>query len=234
MFEPRIGLVAEGPTDYELINAALKAILQRPFVLNLLHPESSLSVLGGGWGGVLKWCDAASQRHVGSLDSDPTLALFDLLIIHLDADVALKQYTDCGPFVVKMAIEKGWPLLPCNQPCSPVANTCASLQAVLLGWLGNAQPGAKTALCLPAQSTGAWMVAALLNTAHPLCQGLECNPEAEAGLAFLPMAQRVKSKSRIEYRKHAAAVERNWIDVKALCSQAGTFEQAVVAVLSGV
>lgn len=229
MYEPRIGLVAEGPTDYELIHAALKAILQRPFILTLLQPENSLPALGGGWGGVLKWCTAASQRQGGSLDTDPTLGLFDLLIIHLDADVALKQYADYGPALVTEALLKNWPALPCKQPCPPVTTTCAALEAVLLGWLGNAQPGNKTVLCLPAQSTGAWLVAALLPTDHVLCKGLECNPAAEAGLANLPKAQRVKGKSALEYRRHAPAVDRHWTKVKTVCSQADVFEQAVRA-----
>lgn len=231
MSEPRIGLVAEGPTDYELINAALKAILQRPFILTLLQPENSLPVMGAGWGGVLKWCDAAGQRQVGSLDADPTLALFDLLIIHLDADVALKHYADCGPVMAARALEKAWPPLPCHHPCPPVDDTCTALQAVLSGWLGQAQAGAKTVLCLPAQSTGAWLVAALLPAAHPLCHGLECNPAAEAGLTTLPIAQRVKQKSRREYRAHATSVIEKWLNVKVLCSQAAIFEQAVLAVL---
>lgn len=39
MSEPRIALVAEGPTDYEVINAALRAIVPVRFTLTLLHPE---------------------------------------------------------------------------------------------------------------------------------------------------------------------------------------------------
>ncbi len=35
MSDPRIALVAEGPTDLVLIEAALKAILQRSFILTL-------------------------------------------------------------------------------------------------------------------------------------------------------------------------------------------------------
>ena len=232
MYEPHIALVAEGPTDYVLIDAALKAILQRPFVLTLLQPEPSLPAFGGGWGGVLKWCDAAGQRHAGALDADPTLALFDLLIIHLDADVALKQYADYGPPLAIEAVTKNWPVLPVKQPCPPAADTCAALQAVMSGWLGRARPGNKTVLCLPAQSTGAWLVAAMLPSTDTLCQGLECNPGAEDGLAYLKKNLRVKRKSAPEYRRHAAAIERNWVAVKALCSQAVTFEQAVVAVLS--
>lgn len=231
MSNPHIALVAEGPTDYVLIEAALRAILQRPFVLTLLQPEPNLTAFGNGWGGVLRWCDAAGKRHAGSLDTDPTLTLYDLVIIHLDVDVALKQYSDYGPPLLAEAIAKNWPALPCNQPCPPVANTCAALQARILAWLGNAQPGNKTVLCLPAQSTGAWLVPALLPANHALCIGLECNPAAEAGLAFLPKALRVKRKSAPEYRRHVAAIDSNWAAVTALCSRAGVFEQDVVAVL---
>ena len=96
MSEPlRIALVAEGPTDQPLIEAALGAILPgQPFVLTQLQPEATLPRMGAGWGGVLKWCHAAGARHTGPIDSDPTLELYDLLIIHLDLDVCDKQYAD--------------------------------------------------------------------------------------------------------------------------------------------
>ena len=62
MSDPRIALVAEGPTDFVVIEAALKAILQRPFVLNQLQPEPTRPEIGGGWGGVFKWCQEFRQR----------------------------------------------------------------------------------------------------------------------------------------------------------------------------
>lgn len=52
MSNPRIALVAEGPTDFVIIEAALKAILQRPFVLNQLQPEPTRPEMGGRLG----WC----------------------------------------------------------------------------------------------------------------------------------------------------------------------------------
>lgn len=226
MSELRIGLVAEGPTDYELVQAALKAVLPSPFILTLLQPEASHPRFGGGWGGVLKWCDDTSRRHSGSLDSDPSLTRFDLLIIHLDVDVARKQYADCGHGIAAMAVQKGWGSLPCNAPCPPVANTCGALQNVLQSWLGRVQLGAKTVLCLPAQSTGAWLIAALLPATDELCQGLECNPAAEDGLSQLKKGQRVK-KSVPDYREHAPKLIKNWSAVKALCSQAQVFEDAI-------
>ena len=71
MSDLRIALVAEGPTDLVIIEAALKAILPRAFVLTQLQPEATHPNLGQGWPGVLNWCHAASQRHTGTIDQDP-------------------------------------------------------------------------------------------------------------------------------------------------------------------
>ncbi|MCD8486176.1 MAG: hypothetical protein LRZ84_05370 [Desertifilum sp.] len=121
--ELRIALVAEGPTDYEVIQAALKAVLPNPFVMTLLQPEATQPKLGAGWCGVLKWCHEADQRHNELLDTDPTLVGFDLLIIHVDVDVASQQYPNCGPSVEIWAKENSWGSLPCTQPCPPISDT---------------------------------------------------------------------------------------------------------------
>lgn len=230
MSDLRIALVAEGPTDRVLIEASLKAVLgQQTFVLNQLQPEATSPFFGSGWGGVLKWCAATAQRWTGSLDGDPLLAGFDLLIIHLDTDVAHQSYANCGEAVEDMA--QNWPVLPCGQPCPPVATTCAALQAVLEGWLNPAVLGAKTVVCIPAQSTGTWLAAAVLPSAHALLSSVECNPAVEDSLSYLPLKQgRIKKTSR-EYRANADAIHQQWNQVKALCGQAAQFENAVQAAL---
>lgn len=75
------------PTD------KLAALLPRSFVLTLIQPEPTRPELGGGWCGVLKWCREFQRRGYGALEDDPTL-LFDVMILHLDADVADKSYAD--------------------------------------------------------------------------------------------------------------------------------------------
>jgi len=55
MSELAIGLVAEGPTDFVIIEAALRACLKRPFVLTLQQPEATRPEMQGGWGGVYKY-----------------------------------------------------------------------------------------------------------------------------------------------------------------------------------
>ncbi|MGJ7614226.1 MULTISPECIES: hypothetical protein [unclassified Variovorax] len=230
MSEPRIALVAEGPTDFEVINAALKAILPRRFTLTLLQPEPTLPAMGSGWGGVLKWCAAAGARHANTLDTDPTLEGFDLLVIHLDVDVAQARYADCGLQVPAQATANGWAALPCHVPCPPVTGTCTLLEAVLSSWLSPASAGAKTVFCLPAQSSGTWLAAARLPANHALLMGAECNVAVESRLARLPLAQRIR-KVVFEYRAQAGHVTANWAGVKAICSQAVAFERAVQAAL---
>lgn len=228
MSELRIALVAEGPTDYEIIHAALRAVLPQSFVMTLLQPEVTRPATGSGWGGVLKWCHAASQRHVGPLDTDPTLADFDLIIIHLDADVAGMRYADCGPEVEPTAHAQGWMPLPCQRPCPPVADTCARLTTVLTSWLGYATAGEKTLYCLPAQSSGTWLAAAIFPPGHHLLAGAECKVNLESQLALLPKNDRIK-KSVSAYRQHAPRITAQWTTVKQVCSQAAGFEQNVLA-----
>lgn len=230
MSDLRIALVAEGSTDYELIKAALRAVLSRAFVLTLLQPEATRSTLGSGWGGVLKWCHATSQRKHGVLETDPTLADFDLIIIHLDVDVAQQKYADCGFGVDAMAKQWGWGALPCDCPCPPITATCTGLSTVLSSWLYPASAGKKTVFCLPAQSTGSWLAVAVLPPDHKLLAAVECNAALEGHLAQLPKKDRIK-KSIPAYRQHADAIRAKWGTVKQLCSQAQHFEEAVLAVL---
>lgn len=232
MSELRIALVSEGPTDTVIIDAALKAVLgSHPFILTQLQPEPTnpnMGNLGNGWGGVLKWCHAASQRYTGSLDDDPTLEGFDLLVLHLDADVAQCDYADCGQKIVDLAHASSWLTLPCAQPCPPPIATVNQLEAVLRSWLGNATPGNKTLICIPAQASGTWLAAAVLPPHHRLRNGIECNTGVESSLSRLPVSHRIKKRVP-EYRAKADAISARWGTVKAQCSQALIFEQILLA-----
>ena len=90
----RVALVAEGPTDGVVIKAALNAMLgEGTFVLTQLFPETSVAFgpLGTGWAGVYRWCQASAARGGGRLSGYKLLfdiGMHDLLILHLDADVA--------------------------------------------------------------------------------------------------------------------------------------------------
>jgi hypothetical protein len=231
MSDLRVGLVAEGPTDAIVIGAALRAFLGRPFVLTQLQPEPTQPAMGSGWGGVLKWCQAFRATGYAVLEADPKLEGFDLLILHLDADVADKSYADYGPVAAQMAADLGLLAMPVAQPCPPPSATVLQIHALLRSWLGIASPGPKTVLCIPSKSAEAWLATALLSNKEDLMAEIECEMNAEGILASLPKVQRVRKSTR-EYSLHAAALTNAWHDsVKRHCFQAREFEaQAVEAI----
>jgi hypothetical protein len=227
MSDPRIALVAEGTTDFIVIEAALQAILQRPFVLSLLQPEPTRPAMGGGWSGVFKWCREFCLRGAMSIETDPTLSLFDLVIVHLDADVADKSYADCGD-AVEEAAQSLLPL-PGSQPCPPPETAVVALKNVLLSWLGIQATGPKSLFCIPSKASEAWLAAAVLPVNHALLTGLECNLSLETRLAQLPRALKIR-KRNLEYRRKAGVITSQWTTVKTHCSQASVFEQHIQAI----
>lgn len=231
MSEIRVALVAEGHTDVIVIEAALRALLPRPFILTLLQPEPTRPMLGTGWGGVLRWCLDFTSRSHSQLEDDPTLPGFDLFVIHVDADVAEGAYANVSAEVATLATEYGWPALPHRVPCPPPHGSADAVRACVLSWSGLARVGPKTVLCVPSKAIGAWLAAAVLDDEHRLLQGLECNLNLEAQLEALPRAERMKKTTR-EYRAREKKITDDWALVRARCSQAERFSNDVLAVIS--
>lgn len=229
MSDLRVALVAEGPTDAIVIEAALRALLPRSFVLTQLQPEATRPRLGTGWGGVLRWCLNFAMRGHGRLEDDPTLPGFDLFVVHADADVAEKAYADVSDQIANIALESGWPELPNNVQCPPPASSVDIVRACVLAWAGMPAPGPQTVLCVPSKSIDAWLAAAALGDEHTLLIGIECNPNVERQLAALPLAQRIMKK-RQEYLAREGVMTDNWPIVRARCTQAERFSTEVVAV----
>ncbi|MEZ4301990.1 MAG: hypothetical protein R3B70_44080 [Polyangiaceae bacterium] len=229
MSDLRVALIAEGPTDKVVIEAALKALLPRPFVLNLLQPEPTRPKMGTGWGGVLRWCLDFAKRGNAQLEDDPTLPGFDLFVLHADADVAERAYVDCGAELARLATERGWPVLPNRVPCPPASGSADVVRGCLLAWAGLGAPGPKTVLCVPSKAIDAWLVAAVLDDGHALLTDLECNLNVEPQLGALPRAQRIK-KTRLEYLAREKAVTAGWPVVRQRCSQAERFSTEVAGV----
>lgn len=228
----RIALVAEGTTEREIIEAALKVILApRSFVLTQLQPEATKPEMGTGWGGVLKWCRqlaARSPPNGCAVEADPTLSLFDGVVLQLDADVATFAYSHLRPpFTNAEAAVRGVQPLPCLTACPPATVPQDALFSVLLSWLSPATPGTKTVVCIPAMNTGAWQAAAKLPAGHALLVDLECRADIEVQLQQLPLALRVDKKKRESRLNAAAAVTARWLAVTALCSRAQAFDQAI-------
>jgi hypothetical protein len=221
----RVALVAEGPTDRIVIEAAIIGLLgATPFILKLLQPEESLPFknLWGGWPGVYHWCHQSSARAGGPLRHDPLFATFDLLILHLDADVANCQYADAG--IVDPAND-----LPCDHQCPPPAATTNPLRAVLLRWTGEVNLPPKTILCTPSKSTEAWALCSLYPQDALVTSGnLECYLTPDRQLQAKAKGGRLISggKKHLEvYRQRAAEITSHWPRVRACCSEAERFSQ---------
>jgi hypothetical protein len=156
MSDKQIALVAEGPTDYVIVEAALKAVLEMPFVLALLQPEPTRPQSGSGWCGVLKWCVETGQRVNGQVESDPLLARFDLIIIQIDTDIVRNAYGDCGVHTAGLAAQHGWEPLPDPVVCPPAADAAAAVRRAVGNWLAPAFPGPRTVICLPRPRMPGW------------------------------------------------------------------------------
>ena len=230
MSDLRVALVAEGPTDAIVIEAALKALLSRPFVLTQLQPEPTRPKLGTGWGGVLRWClDFASRGHA-RFEDDPTLPGFDLFMIHIDADVAEKKYADVSDQIGKLSAQYGWPALPNIIQCPPSAGSADFMRSCILAWTGMQQSGPKTVFCVPSKAVEAWLAAAALGNGHPLQNGLECNLNVEVQLSALPVAQRIKKTAK-DYRARERTMTEAWPVVRQRCTQAERFSAEILAVV---
>lgn len=226
MSDFRVALVAEGATDTVLIEAALKAVLDRPFTLTLLQPEPIRPEVGG-WGGVVRWCHAFADRGHDRIEDDPTLPEFDLFILHLDADVAGLKYEDINQYMKSLAVEREWPPLPASVACPPPDTDVETVRGLLLAWTGIKAIGDKTVFCVPSKAIEAWLAAAVLDNGHALLQGLECNLNLDARLAALPLKDRIKKTVR-EYRKHEQTITTKWAAVKQRCTQAERFSNEVI------
>jgi hypothetical protein len=191
-----------------VIEAALRAVLEkRSFVLTQLQPEGSVAFgrIGTGWSGVYRWCAQAVARGGGQLSGDALVfGFYDLLILHLDADVAESSYAEGG---IEPLPSDG--ALPCHMPCPPASDTTDALRAVMLSWFREAAVPPRTVVCMPSKSTEAWVVAALFPRDRAMKDGIECHRDPESRLSQQPKAQRLRKAVR-DYQDHAADIETSW------------------------
>lgn len=232
----RIALVAEGITDYEVLNAAIESMLNgRSFVLTLLQPEGSMAFtdggnagpFGGGWKGVYRWCLQSTQRSGGKLSDDPLFLGQDLLLLHLDADVAGEDPANSN--IAPIPELDG--VLPCEQHCPPPAATTNPLRNVLLSWVGETQTPPKTVLCTPSKSTDAWVLAVFFPKDREMVrQGWECHANPGSRLGQQPVRQRF-AKNHSEYVKRKSKLQAGWPSVVARLTEARRFHDDFMAAI---
>ena len=205
----------------------------RSFDMKLLQPEGSVAFtgggnagpLGGGWRGVYKWCLQAALRGGGNLGGDPLFIGYDLLVLHLDADVAGEDpANDTFNPIPDLA-----GVLPCDQPCPPPNATTDPLRLAILSWVGETQTPPRTVFCTPSKSMEAWVMAALFpNDSEMTKRGWECHPNPAARLGQQPIGQRF-SKRHADYEKRKLELQGTWPAIVAKLSEAARFNDDFTA-----
>lgn len=201
-----------------LIQAVLDRLLPHPYIPTYLQPSGYGSdhdpKNGEGWGGVMRWCREVAR--------DPrSLADKDMIIVHLDADVASKKYADAGI--------DDWLAndLPCEQACPPAQDTVTALEKVVTGWLGNDLP-ARLILCIPSRQSEAWLVPLIYQGKS----NIECSKQVYSWLSTKEVGKLCRQdgtkKDTKAYRRYAKELTNGWDHVKSACVQAAIFEQRVL------
>ncbi len=241
MSDYTIGIVVEGPTDRIVIEAALQSILAgKTYTLTQLQPESSealgndvFGTTGTGWGGVYQFCRQIVSMGEG-LANHPSLRRYDFLIIHLDADVAEKKYSDAN---ITMPPAND---LPCVKPCPPADDTVQALKRVVLGWLSiDDQHPRSFVMCIPSKCTEAWVGTALYGcTDGEELNDIECKHDIENYLAQKPAGERLirnrggKMKKIVaRYSEKSDQIRDQWGYVTRKCEQALLFTEDITALI---
>ncbi|MGO9274766.1 MAG: hypothetical protein ACLQOO_31815 [Terriglobia bacterium] len=151
---------------------------------------------------------------------------YDLLILHLDADVAGKDYADAR--IADMAND-----LPCSQPCPPPEASTNALRKVMLGWIGENVAPPKTVFCTPSMMTETWVLCALYPPADlAIKEDLECIPNPDHRLQAQPKTGRLISRGKKNvsvYQMRAPEITQAWDRVRARCSETDRFSADLTA-----
>jgi hypothetical protein len=238
-----IALVAEGITDYEVLKAAVESMLDgRSLDMKLLQPEASVAftgagnagALGGGWRGVYKWLLQAVERSGGQLRNDPLFHFYDILVIHLDADVAREDPANYRYSPIPELVG----MLPCEVACltdDPRPHeTTSKLRQVLLSWMGEKEVPPRTTVCTPSKSTEAWVMAIFFpHDSQMIKLGWECHPDPESRLAQQPKKVRF-AKKQLDYASRGIEMKNGWKRIVKRITEAKRFEDEFLAAVAEV
>ena len=226
MSEPvRVAVAVEGPTDEVVIEAIIDGILDgSDFEFQVLQPDASSvfgtavgSATGLGWPGVFRWCRQSTMEGSGSVSASAVFANHDLVVVHVDADVAGRTYASGS--VSPPRID-----LPCEQPCPPASATTNALREVVLNWLGEVDCPSRLVLCMPSKSMDAWVVVALWPDNPVVARGnWECRIDPGRQFSALPHRERL-SKTRRDFEQRAMDITRGWLIVASRLTEAKRFE----------
>ena len=232
MSEPlRVAIAVEGSTDAVVIEAIVDTLLDgSDFELQVLQPETSSAFgasaggeTGLGWPGVFRWCRQASMEGGGRVFSSAVFSHHDVVVVHVDADVASKTYRSGH---IPDAPRND---LPCDRPCPPASATTNELREVVLNWLGEEDCPDRLVLCTPSKTMDSWVVVALWPDNTVVAQGnWECHDKPAAQLSARPKGSKL-SKRRTCYEGRKNDIANGWPNVASTLTEAARFRAEFLA-----
>jgi|GEM_PF-1461327 len=233
----RVGFVAEGPTDFVALNAAVRALFgdvdYTPTLISPLVDKSLAAQTGGGWAKVYLWCRQMLSDSGGNARNSSLFQQHEILVIQVDADVADKRYTDDQRI---MNPPQDLPLnmpcaRPCTTPCPRPREITDALRAVVLGWLNETSTPPQTVICIPSRSIETWVLVALFpNDPTAKRANIECRRDCDVRLKTHGL---IKSGQKLinEYRANEKAMAAAWGHVRGRCAEAERFSQEFLALV---
>lgn len=226
----RVAFVAEGPTDYVVLRAVVRALLGgRDFEPVPLKPEldeTLRTTSASGWGGVYFWCRQTVEQSGGPTSSNPLFASDDsLVVIQVDADIARRRYAD---YEITDAPNND---LPCEQPCPPPSATTDALRAIMLGWLNETTVPPHTVLCTPSKNIETWVLVGLFpENEQAVKENIECRWGLDVQLRKYGLING-SQKLIDEYRANEEGIKNAWPQIRAKCTEAERFSQEFLALV---
>jgi len=223
----RIAFVVEGSTDYIVLRAAIRSLLNgRDFVPTQIWPDLDTNLrplTGGGWGAVYKWCRDIVEQAGGPARENPLFALdnVDMVLIQVDADVARKKYTNYS--WIKNPPDDELFQETCEKPCPQPSATTDALRTVMLGWLDETTLPPKAVLCTPSKNIETWVLVGLFPEDETAMKpDIECRWDCEVRLRTHGL---IKSGQKLidKYLANEVAMQTAWPDVRVKCSEAERF-----------
>lgn len=235
-----IGIVCEGPTDYEVLSRIVDLVTGDDNEYRRLQPEESLAgEFGNGWKGVWKWCESYGPFLYNYMTkATPQL---DCIIVHMDGDVSRKEKEVHCVCSIGSCGQAGHvhPLTCtiCKSGKCPVALPCAShettgdalhLHDLIVSWLCKSENKLPIIITVPCDSIDTWVAVSY----GDITENCERYPDP-----WRSIITRSASYHSIRVRGHKKHVQvyqvlsdnicENWDTVKKFCMQAQVFESAI-------
>lgn len=228
----RVAFVMEGPTDYVVLRAAVRALLDgRDFEATTIWPDLDENLrpkTEGGWGGVYKWCRQVLEQVEGPARENPIFALNDMVVIQVDADVARMKYKDYG---ITDAPNDELSRETCEKDCPPPSATTDALRAVMLGWLDETSVPPHAVLCTPSRNIETWVLVGLFpGNGQAKKANIECRWGLEVQLRKYGLMKGEK-KLINKYKANEKRIQDAWPNAREKCSEAERFSTDFLALV---